>query len=54
MQLRYHPPKNVEEPYDGGGECELSQLNDDSYAQLLLSIEECKHNMIGEDSHEKT
>ena len=37
-----------------GGECELSQLNDGSYTQPLHSIEECKHKMIGEESHGKT
>ena len=47
-------PKNVEEPYNEGGECELSQLNDDSYAQPLHFVEECKHKRIDEESHEKT
>ena len=36
------------------GECELSQLNDGSYAHPLNSVEECKHKMIGEESHGKT
>ena len=54
MQLRRYPPRNVEELYDGGGECELSQLNDGSYAQPLHYIEECKHKMIVEESHRKT
>ena len=32
----------------------MYQLNDNSYAQPLHSIEEYKHKMFGEESHVKT
>ena len=48
------PPKNVEELYDGVGECERFQSNDGFCAQPLHSIEECNHKMTDDESHVRT
>ena len=52
--VKVSSPKNVEESYDGVGECEQFQLNDGSCTQPLHSVKECKHKKTDEESHVRT